>query len=182
MLSSIPLPHFLSPILLLTTSIFLVTSVFYLLFRCFYNLFLHPLRSYPGPLLWRISDLPFSYSVFRGTAAIRVAELHRQYGPELRTCPNRLSFTDPQAIKDVLAHVPGKPEFAKETMTLPPNGVASILAARKDKCVVPLRSLRISDHFAEPRRYTATRDTAVYSRMPSRKRGCVIRNPTSCPT
>lgn len=141
MLSSIPIPHSLSPILLLTSSIFLATYISYLLLRGFYNLFLHPLRSYPGPLLWRISDLPFNYNIFRGTGAVRVAELHRQFGPELRICPDRLSFTDPQAIKDVLAHVPGKPEFAKEHMTLPPNGIASILAARKDKFVLPLPSL-----------------------------------------
>ncbi|KAF7186799.1 Versicolorin B desaturase [Pseudocercospora fuligena] len=93
-----------------------------------YNLFFHPLRSYPGPLLWRLTDIPFDYHIVRGTLQHRICEIHKQYGPEVRIGVNELSFADSRAWKDVFAH---RPEFPKDRrkLVMPPNGSHSILGA-----------------------------------------------------
>ena len=44
----------------------------------------HPLFKFPGPLLWRTSNLILAYVSFRGKRHIVVDELHKIYGPLLR--------------------------------------------------------------------------------------------------
>ncbi|KAI0197645.1 isotrichodermin C-15 hydroxylase [Astrocystis sublimbata] len=56
------------------------TGLFYVLFRAVYNVFFHPLRSYPGPWLWAASRLPYTVSIFRGNATHSIKELHDKYG------------------------------------------------------------------------------------------------------
>ncbi len=120
------------PLLTLSVSALILLPVLYALSRAFFNIFLHPLRSYPGPFLWRVSQLPVDYHTFNGTIHREIARIHKRYGPEVRIAPGELSFTQAQAFKDILAHSPGKPEFGKAPVTLPPNGIASILQADKD--------------------------------------------------
>ncbi|KAK6822912.1 hypothetical protein PG987_014457 [Apiospora arundinis] len=80
-----------------------------------YNLFLHPLRAFPGPRLHRASNLPRAYWMLQGHLGTKVAGLHRTYGSVVRIAPNELAFTDPQAWKDIYGHRgPGEPEFAKD--------------------------------------------------------------------
>ena len=43
-----------------------------------------------------------------------VKELHDKYGPIVRLMPNQLTFTDPQAWKDIYGHRPGHPQFHKD--------------------------------------------------------------------
>ncbi|RYP60732.1 hypothetical protein DL769_007993 [Monosporascus sp. CRB-8-3] len=82
--------------------------------RVFYNLFLHPLRSYPGPLLWRISSLPFVYWLVRAKLAYKIKDLHDKYGSVVRIRPNELSFGSPEAWTDIYGHrKAGAAEFAK---------------------------------------------------------------------
>lgn len=109
-------------------------ALLYVLSRCLYNLFLHPLRSYPGPLIWRATRLPYDWHVFRGTLVNHVVKIHRQYGPTVRLSPDELSFTSSQARKDILGHAPGKEEFPKDhrTFAAPPNGAQSILRSDKN--------------------------------------------------
>lgn len=73
----------------------------YLAWRVFYNLFLHPLRSYPGPLLWRVSGFPSAYYALQGTLDKKMLQIHRRYGTEVRIAPDELSFSDARAWKDV---------------------------------------------------------------------------------
>ncbi|KAI2629509.1 cytochrome P450 ClCP1 [Hypoxylon sp. NC1633] len=88
--------------------------VVYLVARAFYNVFLHPLRSYPGPLLWKISYIPKSSLLARGVLVFRMVELHAQYGPIVRIGPDELAFSDPQAWKDIYGHRQnGEPELPK---------------------------------------------------------------------
>ena len=49
-----------------------------ILCRAFYNLYLHPLRKYPGPKLWAVSRLPFTHAWLSGSAHKRIQKLHRQ--------------------------------------------------------------------------------------------------------
>ena len=80
----------------------------------FYNLFLHPLRSFPGPLTHRISNLPRTYYAVRGKLPFHHAQLHLKYGSVVRIGPDFLTYTDPQAWKDIYGHKgQGELEFPK---------------------------------------------------------------------
>lgn len=79
-----------------------------------YNVFLHPLRSYPGPLLWRASRLPFCIHHVSGRLSFQVLDLHRRYGDVVRIAPDELAFVDARAWKDIMGHrPPGQLEMPK---------------------------------------------------------------------
>lgn len=65
---------------------------------------MHPLRSFPGPLTHRISNIPRAYYNVQGRLPFHIAELHRKYGPVVRLGPDFLTFTDPEAWKDIYGH------------------------------------------------------------------------------
>ncbi|KAF1967976.1 cytochrome P450 ClCP1 [Bimuria novae-zelandiae CBS 107.79] len=48
---------------------------------CSYNLFLHPLSSYPGPFLWRALRLPYVIRALQSHLAYDMLELHKRYRP-----------------------------------------------------------------------------------------------------
>ena len=64
-----------------------------LLIKAIYNIFFHPLRDYPGPLLWRASPFMKKYSSFMGIYHITVPPLHAKYGDVVRIAPNEISYT-----------------------------------------------------------------------------------------
>ncbi|KAI0406620.1 isotrichodermin C-15 hydroxylase [Xylaria palmicola] len=84
-------------------SAFIGTVLFYILCRIIYNVFYHPLRSYPGPWLWGASRLPYTISIFHGVATHRIKVLHERYGQVVRIAPDSLSYTTGQVWKDVYA-------------------------------------------------------------------------------
>lgn len=100
-----------------------------------YNLTLHPLRSYPGPILWRAYRLPLTLAWLRGTYVFDVTALHVRYGPIIRVGPNQLSYTTSAALKTIYGHhhvgMEGFSEFEKDPVEYmeAPNGVHSILSA-----------------------------------------------------
>ncbi|KAH9908004.1 putative cytochrome P450 [Xylariomycetidae sp. FL2044] len=69
-----------------------------------YNLYFHPLRDYPGPLLQAASPLPWALQHMTGRVPFRTLALHERYGPVVRIGPNHLSYTDPKAWKDIYGH------------------------------------------------------------------------------
>ncbi|KAK7918034.1 cytochrome p450 [Apiospora marii] len=80
-----------------------------------YNLFLHPLRAFPGPLHHRASNLPRAYYMTKGRLGLKVADLHVAYGPVVRIAPDELAFVSPQAWRDIYGHrAQGEPEFPKD--------------------------------------------------------------------
>ncbi|KAK0609726.1 isotrichodermin C-15 hydroxylase [Bombardia bombarda] len=84
-----------------------------------YNILLHPLRAFPGPLAHRASRLPFAINHARGRGPFCIHALHEHYGPVVRVAPNHLSFTDPRAWRDIYGprHGPeymGDPENPKQ--------------------------------------------------------------------
>lgn len=69
--------------------------------RLLYNVFLHPLRGYPGPRLWAASRLPWNFYNLQGDLATKILELHLRYGPVVRIAPDELSYTTSTAWKKI---------------------------------------------------------------------------------
>ncbi|KAI0516988.1 cytochrome P450 [Xylaria bambusicola] len=66
-----------------------------------YRLLLHPLCSYPGPFLAKITQAYAGYYVVRKRDHLEVYEHHNQYGPVVRVGPNRLCFNTVTAFRDI---------------------------------------------------------------------------------
>jgi len=66
-----------------------------------YNVFIHPLRDFPGPIAHRASVLPSVLMLWSGRQHILLKNLHDRYGPVVRVGPNELSFIDPKAWSDM---------------------------------------------------------------------------------
>ncbi|ROT35380.1 toxin biosynthesis cytochrome P450 monooxygenase [Sodiomyces alkalinus F11] len=79
-----------------------------------YNLFFHPLRKYPGPLLWRASGLPKAIHLLMGTYPRKAVEFHERYPGTIRVSPNELSYMQATAWKDIFGRLL-KNEFPKDT-------------------------------------------------------------------
>ena len=101
--------------------------------RALYNLFLHPLRRFPGHPLWRAFDAPYAYHHFHGRLPPKVLELHNRYGPIVRIAPGQLAFLDPQAWKDIYGHRvgahTGAEELSKSYRFYRTKGIAPTLVA-----------------------------------------------------
>ncbi|GJP93046.1 cytochrome P450 [Aspergillus niger] len=75
-----------------------------------YNLFIHPLKEFPGPRMLAASRIPVTYASLKGIQTQWLHNLHLNYGPVLRVAPNELSFIDPQAWKDIYSSSPTEPQ------------------------------------------------------------------------
>ncbi|KAK0629419.1 cytochrome P450 [Bombardia bombarda] len=94
---------------------FCALSFFLLLSNVIYNLYFHPLRHYPGPSLWAASSLPYTFSFASGRSVSHISALHDKYGHIVRVGPNRLSYTHPDAWRDIRGHrKSGQGENGKE--------------------------------------------------------------------
>ncbi|KAL1610836.1 hypothetical protein SLS60_002507, partial [Paraconiothyrium brasiliense] len=78
-----------------------------------YNAFIHPLRRYPGPLLWTAFRFPYVIAVHSGDIHRRLKAIHDRYGPIVRIAPNELSYADPSAWKDIYQNRPGHQPFKR---------------------------------------------------------------------
>ncbi|KAF2226000.1 isotrichodermin C-15 hydroxylase [Elsinoe ampelina] len=76
----------------------------YFFYNIIYNLFFHPLRKFPGPLLNRISKIPYSLMLVRGNPSYEIKAMHDKYGSIVRTAPSELAFSDPKAWQDIMGH------------------------------------------------------------------------------
>lgn len=72
--------------------------------RILYNVYLHPLRRFPGPFVHRATRLAFLYRFMKGTLPKDMLALHDKYGPVVRIAPNELAFNDPTAWRDIYGH------------------------------------------------------------------------------
>ncbi|KAF4633926.1 hypothetical protein G7Y89_g4186 [Cudoniella acicularis] len=104
--------------------------------RAIYNVFFHPLRHFPGPLLARASRLMWSYHTFNGDLTKYTTECHRKYGDTVRIAPNELSYTKSEAWPDIYGHrlANGQGNLPKPThgRRPPVNGVNSMIAANEE--------------------------------------------------
>ncbi|QMW48306.1 cytochrome P450 [Aspergillus flavus] len=83
-----------------------------------YNVYLHPLRRYPGPKLAAASQLLNVYHVLKGDNCKWTAQLHEKYGTVVRIGPNELSYISPSANQTIFG---GRP---KEDKVFEKNPVA----------------------------------------------------------
>jgi hypothetical protein len=65
--------------------------------RGIYRVYIHPLRTFPGPQLSAFTRIPHLHAFFTGSIHTYVANLHAKYGDVVRISPDELSFTNPQA-------------------------------------------------------------------------------------
>ncbi|KAF2001405.1 cytochrome P450 [Amniculicola lignicola CBS 123094] len=71
--------------------------ILYPILVALYNITLHPLASFSGPIFWGASRLPYMYSTWTGWQHTDVQKLHSRYGSIVRIAPDELSFADPAA-------------------------------------------------------------------------------------
>ena len=77
----------------------------YQISRILYNIFLHPLAKFPGPLL-RSGFYIFNYwEELRGVQAKKALALHNRYGPVVRIGPDSLSFNTANAWKGTISFI-----------------------------------------------------------------------------
>ncbi|KAI6550163.1 hypothetical protein MCOR03_009612, partial [Pyricularia oryzae] len=69
--------------------------------KALYNVFFHPLREFPGPLLARATRVYYSYHRSTGQLELLTKELHDKYGSVVRIAPDELSFVDEAAWVDI---------------------------------------------------------------------------------
>ena len=79
------------------------------LWTCIYNLFFHKLSHIPGPLLARVSGIPYTLRIRNGTIAPWIQDLHRRYGEVVRVAPGECSFISGEtAWQDIYGFRTGK--------------------------------------------------------------------------
>ncbi|KAI0883025.1 putative cytochrome P450 [Annulohypoxylon maeteangense] len=91
------------------------TLVFgYCLSNIIYNLYLHPLAKFPGPLLARATHLWRFKNTMSGRQHRIFRAEHQKYGDVFRVSPNELSFASVQSYRDIYGFPPaGQPQFIK---------------------------------------------------------------------
>lgn len=77
---------------------------FYVLILIVYNMYFHPLCSYPGPRLCAATRIPYFRSLLGGCLVSQVAKWHEKYGPVVRIAPDELSYTSAAAWKDIYGY------------------------------------------------------------------------------
>ncbi|KAI1451511.1 cytochrome P450 [Annulohypoxylon moriforme] len=66
-----------------------------------YQVLLHPLRSYPGPLIAKLTNGYAGFFAYKRMLHIQIWRNHQKYGPVVRIGPNRLVFNSATALRDI---------------------------------------------------------------------------------
>jgi len=86
----------------------------YVLASFAYNLWLHPLKDFPGPTYMRATRLGYIFHSLRGTLPFDMLALHKQYGDVVRISPNELAFAHVASWQEIQGHrSKGQAEFRK---------------------------------------------------------------------
>lgn len=91
-----------------------------------YNVWFHPLRHFPGPKRWLIFPITRQLDSVRGIREHKTLAYHEKYGNVVRSGPDMLTFTHPDAWKDIYGH--GHAELPKSLGTQG-GGVQNIINA-----------------------------------------------------
>ncbi|KAF2122565.1 cytochrome P450 [Lophiotrema nucula] len=81
-----------------------------------YNIYFHPLATFPGPKLWIATRFTYVLSVWSGWVHRDVHDLHRRYGEIVRIAPDEISFARADAWQDIYSNAPGRPAFPKSKL------------------------------------------------------------------
>ncbi|EWY79383.1 hypothetical protein FOYG_17461 [Fusarium oxysporum NRRL 32931] len=107
-------------------------TVGYFAWFAVYNLFISPLRHFPGPKLWAISQLPYARMYMSGLGHRKILDMHQKYGYAVRVAPNQVSLVGPDAWKDTMGHRKyGQDENGKDPVFYKAN-IHSILGADRE--------------------------------------------------
>jgi cytochrome P450 len=100
-----------------------------------YNLFLHPLSRFPGPLSRRVSRLPYCYQYVTGVLPFDILSLHQKYGDIVRVAPDELAVSHPDAWKDVTGYRKTGEEMSKASWFFRPlpGEPANIVSAGREE-------------------------------------------------
>ncbi|KAJ3549268.1 hypothetical protein NM208_g587 [Fusarium decemcellulare] len=82
----------------------IVLGISYLALTAAYNVLFHPLRKYPGPILWASTRIFYTNMYLSGRGHVKILELHKRYGPVVRVAPDTLSYNHPDAWKEIRGH------------------------------------------------------------------------------
>ncbi|KAI1384971.1 cytochrome P450 [Hypoxylon trugodes] len=111
-----------------------------------YNVYFHPLASYPGPLYLIVSDIPLAIFSLLGISQYPLKAAHDEYGDIVRIAPGTLSYIKPQAWSQIYgykkngggrANFPKDPRFYNEMML----GKDTITLVSDDDAIPIRRSL-----------------------------------------
>lgn len=96
-----------------------------------YNVYFHPLASYPGPKIYAATRLPYVFGIITGQLLYKCQQFHELYGDVVRIAPDELSFTNADAWKDIYGHRQGHSPMTKDKIfyNRPANGVDSLITA-----------------------------------------------------
>jgi cytochrome P450 len=94
-----------------------------------YRLLFHPLAKFPGPRWNAVTSVPYLLATFAGDQPRYLHRLHEIHGDVVRTTPNTLSFSSPDAAREIYSGRPGVPELRKDPhfYTKAVSGAYSIL-------------------------------------------------------
>ncbi|GAP91231.1 putative cytochrome p450 monooxygenase [Rosellinia necatrix] len=103
--------------------------IVYLVSYPIYALYFHPLSSYPGGILERLSRIPYWIACLKGNQANWMLSQHRRYGATVRFAPNDISYTEAQAWRDINLVPKNKKENGKEIRFHAPsaNGTPNLI-------------------------------------------------------
>ncbi|KAK1705819.1 averantin oxidoreductase [Colletotrichum lupini] len=94
----------------------IIITIFYYTALAIYNIYFHPLSSFPGPRLAAATPWWTALSYLNGRTPYDLLELHNTYGPVVRTSPDSLSYIKAPQWKEIYGHkAPGQLEFSKDS-------------------------------------------------------------------
>src|SRR5687767_10382339 len=89
-------------------------TILYVSFYMIYNIYFHPLASYPGPKSHAATRLTYVVYQLTGQLPYRCHQLHTTYGDVVRIAPDELSFNNSNAWKDIYGHRQGHAPMPKD--------------------------------------------------------------------
>ncbi|RAH67587.1 cytochrome P450 [Aspergillus aculeatinus CBS 121060] len=124
-----------------------------------YNAIWHPLKKIPGPLLHRITPIPWLISWISGMSHVTLLQLHEQYGPVVRTAPNQVSFISATAQQQI---------YSTEAIGRDPQRFARFIEGEQD--------IANYEHESDHRRFRKAIYQAVTGPALSTHEGVIRRN------
>jgi benzoate 4-monooxygenase len=131
----------LSALIFSTAGIIISSGLVYI----FYEIFLHPLAKFPGPLLASISGWWRVYHELKGDLPQTLDQLHRKYGPFIRVAPAEIDTIDPEFVDVVLK---GGRTFVKSSYYDGSGGIKPNVFSSRDESFHAMRRRQMSHGFS----------------------------------
>ncbi|KAI0401577.1 putative benzoate 4-monooxygenase cytochrome P450 [Xylaria palmicola] len=118
-----------------------VLFITYVVGRAIYNVTLHPLARFPGPLNRTAFAFPGLLNTCKGNYVSDVWAAHQKYGEVVRVAPDALSFASPAAWNDIYSLQNGKSQLAKDFKRFPDRPEAIHLFGSNDEDHARIRKI-----------------------------------------